>query len=120
MTRPGNCYCNWVFNCHSYNSPEGDRYIVSSAGASAQTDKIRRIHSEDLMLVVAAGYCANTVQTNAYVKYTTFRALVAACGGGEYGGCSGLVYQRFGEEKVHESARGSKPVCYCKSNCQSW
>ena len=120
MTRPGNCYCNWVFNCHSYNSPEGDRYIVSSAGASAQTDKIRRIHSEDPMLVVAAGYCANTVQTNAYVKYTTCRALVAACGGGEYGGCSGLVYQRFGEEKVHESARGSKPVCYCKSNCQSW
>ena len=57
-------------------------YTKPSAAASEyQRNKPRGIHNEDFLLVVAAGYYANTVPTNSYIKYEI--------GGGACGGCGG-------------------------------
>ena len=59
---------------------------LSSAPAVSTGDKLnkpRAIHSEDLLLVVAAGYFATAVPTNSFLSYTS--GACAGCGG--CGGC---------------------------------
>ena len=78
--------------CQPYYSPLGNngRYTAPSVSENLQTHKPRRIPNEDLLLVVAAGYHANYVPTNSYIKFTVGGGACGGCSGcGGCGGCSG-------------------------------
>ena len=62
-------------------------YTRPSADSSNIISKPRSIRNENLLLVVAAGYYANSVPTNCYIKYETGGGACGGCGG--CGGCSG-------------------------------
>ena len=73
--------------CQPYPSTTKTNYLKPSEAASDQRSKPRRIHNENLMLVVAAGYYADNVPTNSYIKYETGEGGCGSCGA--CGGCSG-------------------------------
>ncbi|KAK2573056.1 hypothetical protein P5673_002087 [Acropora cervicornis] len=57
--------------CQPYNPSDASSYMVPSAcGVRSQELTPRRIHNEDLALVVAAGYFCGSVPTNSYFKHT--------------------------------------------------
>ena len=64
--------------CQPYYSPDVNNgcYTAPSVGENTQIEKPRRIHKEDLLFVVTAGYHANYVQSNSYLKFTVLLALV--------------------------------------------
>jgi len=68
--------------CQPYSQASCTR---PSAAASGRIGKPRSIRNEDLLLVVAAGYYANSVPTNSYIKYKTGEGACGGCGG--CGGC---------------------------------
>ena len=73
--------------CQPYPSTTKTNYLKPSKAASDQRGKPRRIRNENLMLVVAAGYYADNVPTNSYIKYETGGGGSSGCGG--CGGCGG-------------------------------
>jgi len=64
--------------CQPYSRIGKTNYSKPSEAVSGQSSKPRGIRTEDLMLVVAAGYYADNVPTNSYIKYETGGG---ACGG---------------------------------------
>ena len=72
------------FLCQPYNPPDKSSYIGWYAIAMYRP---RRIHNEDLALIVAAGYFCDSVPTNLYYKHTVGGGACAGCGG--CGGCGG-------------------------------
>ena len=76
--------------CQPYSPFTGsnkDKYMKPSAAVSSNLNRPRRICNEDLTLVVAAGFYADNVPTNAYIKYETGGGGSSGCGG--CGGCGG-------------------------------